>query len=127
MVREREATMAPTSEPEDLLPLTPLTFRILLALAGEARHGYALAREIAVAAPVGAPIGTTTVYRAVKRLCASGLVMEEGQAHRFLDDARRRYYGLTPRGLLVARAEERRLAMLLGDARRALYQPVGGA
>jgi hypothetical protein len=32
--------------PEDLLPLTPATFHILLALVGQERHGYSIMREV---------------------------------------------------------------------------------
>jgi DNA-binding PadR family transcriptional regulator len=33
-------------DPRALLPLTPLAFQVLLALADEARHGYGIIREV---------------------------------------------------------------------------------
>ena len=110
-----------TPKLEELLPLTPLTFQTLLALAGAPRHGYALAREIAAATTVGAPIDTTAIYRVIKRLCATGFVVEEERASGGSCGSRRRTYRLTPEGLRVARAEEERLAQLVGVARRTLH------
>ncbi len=97
---------------EDLLPLTPLSFQILVALADGPRHGYGIIKEIEASS--GAPLksSTGTLYLAVERLENEGLIEEEPS-----EDARRRYYRLTPRGRDVARAEARRLATLVGVAR----------
>jgi len=108
-------------DPDALLPLTPVAFHILLALAQGKCHGYAVMRQVSVATPQTAHVGTTTIYRAISRLVASGLVADAGERpSRLGDDERRRYYRLTPWGLLVAQAEARRLTQLVGYARTAL-------
>jgi len=97
---------------EDALPLTPLSFQILVALADGPRHGYGIIKEIEASS--GAPLksSTGTLYLAIERLDNEGLIEEEPSG-----DARRRYYRLTARGRDVARAEARRLATLVGVAR----------
>lgn len=98
--------------PEERLPLTPLSFQILVSLADGPRHGYGIIKEIE--ASTGAPFrsSTGTLYLAIERLEKEDLIEEEPSG-----DARRRYYRLTAFGRDVAEAETRRLATLLGIAR----------
>jgi DNA-binding PadR family transcriptional regulator len=104
--------------PESLLPLAPATFDILLALAGGEHHGYGIMKEIATRTNGAVQIGAGTLYGALKRLLASGVVEEIERDDP--DDAggRRRYYRLTRYGLEVARAESRRLQQAVRDAHR---------
>ena len=96
-----------------LTPLTPVAFHILLALAAGERHGYAIMRAT--------DLDAGTVYRAIKRLRATGLVAaSDERTTPESDDERRRYYCLTPRGRPVAQAETRQLARLVAYARAAL-------
>jgi len=98
-----------------LTPLTPVAFHILLALAAGERHGYAIMRAT--------DLDAGTVYRAIKRLCATGLVVASDERTTLEnDDERRRYYGLTPWGRAVAQAETRRLARLVAYARATLHR-----
>lgn len=97
--------------PEALLPLTPLSLAILLALAEEDRHGYALLQEIERESEGRIRAGTGTLYAALQRLSDEGLIEERRAAAGV--DARRRYYGITALGREVARAELRRLRRLL--------------
>lgn len=99
----------------DQLPLTPLSFQILLALADRPRHGYAILKEIERASGEALRSSTGTLYLALARLEQEGLLAE--QAGTPSDDARRRTYRLTALGREVARAETARLATLLGVAR----------
>jgi DNA-binding PadR family transcriptional regulator len=105
--------------PESLLPLPPATFHILLALAGEDRHGYAMIQDIAIRTGGELKLSAGTLYRSIQRMLEQGLIVEtrERPAPEF-DDERRRYYRLTPFGSAVARAEARRLSQLLHTARR---------
>jgi DNA-binding PadR family transcriptional regulator len=96
---------------QSLLPLTPLSLAVLLALAGEARHGYALFKEIERQSDGRVQPGTGTLYAALQRMIEEG-VIEEAKRPRG-EDARRRYYALTPLGREVARAELRRLARVV--------------
>jgi hypothetical protein len=40
------AEATPSPDPRSFLPLTPLAFQVLLALADEERHGYGIIREV---------------------------------------------------------------------------------
>jgi DNA-binding PadR family transcriptional regulator len=105
--------------PEALLPLTPSTFQILLALVDGERHGYAIMQEAENRSEGAVRLGPGTLYGSLKRLLEGGLIEERGErADPALDDARRRYYRITEYGLSVARAEARRLEVAVAAARR---------
>jgi len=107
------------SAPEDLLPLTPAVFHILIALAGGERHGYAIMTEVTAATGGQLRMGPGTLYGSIKRMIASGLIEEaEERPEPSLDDERRRYYRLTPFGRKVCAAESRRLEKLVALVRR---------
>jgi DNA-binding PadR family transcriptional regulator len=96
---------------QELLPLTPPVFHILLALAGEERHGYGIMQDVSRQTEGALQLGPGTLYGCLKRMLASGLV-EESEERRdpALDDERRRYYRMTPLGKRIVRAEAQRLA-----------------
>src|SRR3954453_3356823 len=101
-----------------LLPLPPVTFHILLALADGDRHGYAIIPDVEERTGGELRLGAGTLYRSIHRMLEQGLIAESNRRPaRALDDERRRYYRLTPFGTAVARAETRRLAQLLRLAR----------
>jgi len=103
---------------ETFLPLTPVAFEILLALADGEQHGYSIMREVERRSSGAVVLHPGTLYRALARLLESGLIEELDErpdpAH---DDERRRYYQLTTRGIAVARLEAARLASQLAAAR----------
>jgi DNA-binding PadR family transcriptional regulator len=104
--------------PEDLLPLPPATFHILLAVADEDRHGYAIIQEVSARTSGAMKLGAGTLYRSVQRMLEQGLIEETSERPApELDDERRRYYRITPFGGAVARAEAERLAQLVKLAR----------
>lgn len=106
-----------------LLPLTPVAFEILLAVAEEDRHGYAILRDIQRSTDGSMRVNPGTLYRAIARLVDSGLLVESAEREApDLGDGRRRYYALTPLGLRVARAEARRLEAQAVAARAKLFQ-----
>jgi DNA-binding PadR family transcriptional regulator len=113
-----------TTTPESLLPLPPATFHILVALAEEDRHGYAILQDIAARTGGELKMGAGTLYRSVQRMLEQGLIVEvTTRPAPELDDERRRYYRLTPFGRAVARAETRRLSQLLKLARASGFAP----
>jgi DNA-binding PadR family transcriptional regulator len=120
--------MARTDEhdesPDALLPLPPITFHILMALADEDRHGYAIIQDVAARTDGAVTLGAGTLYRSMQRILEQGLIVEvrERPAPE-LDDERRRYYRLTPFGLAVARAEAARLTNLVRLARASGFVP----
>ena len=103
---------------EELLPLTPAVFHILLALADGERHGYAIMKEVSAQTEGAVQMGPGTLYGSIKRMLAGGLIAESDERpDPELDDERRRYYRLTGLGRRVATAEVERLAGLLRVAR----------
>ena len=112
------------TEIDGLLPLPPATFHILVALAGEDRHGYAILQDIAGRTNGDVQLSAGTLYRSIQRMQEQGLISETRQRPaRQDDDERRRYYRLTPFGTAVARAEARRLAQMLKLARQSGLVP----
>jgi DNA-binding PadR family transcriptional regulator len=105
-------------DPEKLLPLTPAVFHVLLALAGEERHGYAIMREVAESTRGRIKMGPGTLYGTIKRLLEARLIEESDERpDPRLDDERRRYYRLTGVGEQVVKAEARRYAGIVALAR----------
>ena len=58
--------MATSRDPEQFLPLTPLSLAILLALADGARHGYAILRELEKQSDGRVVPGAGTLYAGPK-------------------------------------------------------------
>ena len=105
-------------EPRDLLPLTPAVLHILLALADEERHGYGVMKEVEDRTGGEMRLGPGTLYGAIKRMLAEGLIEESDERpDPELDDQRRRYYRITDFGRRVAGAEAERLQGLVNTAR----------
>jgi DNA-binding PadR family transcriptional regulator len=104
--------------PDDHLPLTPAVFHVLVALADDDLHGYAVIKEVSRRTAGRVVLGTGTLYGIIKRLLADGLVVESKRRPAAAeDDERRRYYRLTPFGKLVVAAETARLEAMVDDAR----------
>jgi len=108
-----------TRDPRSFLPLTPLVFQVLLALADADRHGYGIIREVAERTDGLITLRTGTLYTLLQRLLDEGLLEKPTRRPAAgEDDERRRYYRLTPLGRGVLHAEARRLESLIGEARR---------
>ena len=76
---------------------------ILQALAdGEERHGYAIMCAVEEHTAGKVILGPGTLYRAIGRLLDDGLIVQtDRRPDPALEDARRRYYRITPRGLAL--------------------------
>jgi len=106
------------TSPEEMLPLTPAIFHILLALADDERHGYSIMQHVAETTDGQIKMGPGTLYGTIKRLLASKLVEESDERpDPKLDDERRRYYRLTPWGRRVLAAEVSRYSKMVKVAR----------
>lgn len=93
------------------LPLTPVVFHILLALADGEKHGYAIMQEVERVTERHISMGPGTLYGSIKRMLAANLIEESDERpDQALDDQRRRYYRLTGFGRRVLSAEAARLA-----------------
>jgi len=108
---------------EELLPLPPATFHILLALMDEERHGYAIIQDVEARTQGVLRMSAGTLYRSIARMVEQGLIAEVTRRRPAADDPRRRYYRLTPFGVTVARAEMRRLSELVRLARARGLKP----
>ncbi len=111
--------MAPSKRTaDDYLPLTPVVYEILVALADEERHGYAIMQEVEERTGGRMTIRPGSLYRAVDRLIDQQLIEESDERpDPEWDDERRRYYRLTLLGLQVVTAEAERLASAVSSAR----------
>lgn len=108
----------------DLLPLPPATFHILLALADEDRHGYAIIQDVEARTNGELRLSAGTLYRSIQRMLEQGLILETRERPAPEDDdERRRYYRITPFGVEVAKAEARRMAQLVRFARESGFAP----
>jgi len=120
-MRERNAN---TDAIAAMLPLLPATFHILVALADEDRHGYAIIQDVAARTDGSIRLSPGTLYRSIQRMLEDGLIVETDERPAPEDDdERRRYYRITPLGTTVAKAEARRLTQLVRMARAAGFTP----
>src|SRR5262249_56619260 len=102
---------------DKLLPLRRVEFHILLSLASGERHGYGIIQDIEARGETSVP-DVGTMYRALARMVDAGLI--ESSSRRPAPDRgdeRRNYYRITSAGMRVARAEARRLELLMQAAR----------
>src|SRR2546423_14086695 len=66
-------------DPEELLPLTPAVFHILLALADGERHGYGVIKEVDARTEGKVRMGPGTLYGSIKRMLEEGMIEEAGE------------------------------------------------
>jgi DNA-binding PadR family transcriptional regulator len=94
------------------------TFLILAALADQPRHGYGIIQEVAALSANRVTMLPGTLYTALDRLAAQGLVVRDREE--IADGRLRRYYRLTSGGLAVLDVETARLRSLATAAERKL-------
>jgi DNA-binding PadR family transcriptional regulator len=108
---------------EAFLPLKLHLYYMLLSLSQGERHGYALKREILRRTGGKMNLGSGVLYGSINKMLERGWIEESGdRPDPHLDDARRRYYRITPLGLQAVQAEADRLRELvrLADERGGL-------
>ncbi len=99
-------------------PLTSSVFYILLALADDDRHGLGIVEEVDRRTGGEVQLGPGTLYNAVKKMLAAGLIDEPAKRPApEMDDPRRRYYRITRRGRAAVEAEAARLERVVNAAR----------
>jgi len=101
----------------ELQPLTPLTLQILVALAEEPLHGYAIVKAVREATEGRIDPGTGTFYSAIHRMDGEGLIEELDEPDQ--GDSRRRTYTITGLGREVLAAEVEQLERVVSRARAA--------
>jgi DNA-binding PadR family transcriptional regulator len=91
----------------NIRPMQEATFLILTALATGSQHGYGIISEIAEISGGRVRLRAGTLYTALDRLRADGLI--EMDREEVVDNRRRRYYRLTPEGGRRLAAEAARM------------------
>jgi DNA-binding PadR family transcriptional regulator len=94
-------------------PLSPVVLAILLSLAAEEKHGYAIMKDTQTPAGGNVRMGPGTLYGSLDRMIRDRLVKESPTS----DDERRRYYRLTALGRTVLETEIKRLDAAVNSAR----------
>ena len=111
-------------------PLREPTFLLLTALAGGPLHGYAAIKEVAALSNDRVRLRAGTLYAALDRLTAEGLVALDREE--VVEGRLRRYYRLTDKGAAVLEVEAellRRNASAAAERlrRRTAARPATGA
>jgi len=106
-----------THDPAALIPLKHSTYRVLLALAENELHGYAIMQALSDMTDGRETILPGTLYAALARMVDDGMIETlQGPANEASGGPRRRYYRRTSFGRAVARAESERVRALLDIA-----------
>src|SRR5580704_590249 len=100
------------SDVQRFLPLKPNWFHVLLSLANEEQHGYAIMLEVLSRSDGKIRLWPATLYGTLDRLVQADLIAEAKRRPQE-EDPRRRYYRLTALGRRVLAAECVRLEDLV--------------
>ncbi len=102
------------------LPLSPAILHILLSLAGEDLHGYAIMQAVQRESEGKYKLGPGTLYDNLQKMIERRLVEEVGQKAGD-EDPRRRYYRLSSLGRTVLAAEIERLDNVVREGKLRLH------
>lgn len=102
---------------QDNLPLSEAVFFILLSLAQEPKHGYAIMKDVETLSDSRISLSTGTLYGALKRLLDGGWIrrVDEGQDE---TSRGRKFYALTQFGKGILKAETTRMQYLVAVAKK---------
>lgn len=102
----------------EYLPLREATFFIMVCLANDPKHGYAILKEVETLSDGRIILSTGTLYGAIKRLLDQGWIerMEADDT----DGRDKKSYRLTDLGRRVLQAESNRLAHIATLGQRVL-------
>jgi DNA-binding PadR family transcriptional regulator len=104
-------------DPQRFLPLSEQVCFILLSLAPEPKHGYAISKEIQVLSEGRVVLSVSTLYTLLKRLLDDGLIVRSGDESVLDESGRpRKVYELSELGRRVLAADLARLRSVLAVA-----------
>jgi DNA-binding PadR family transcriptional regulator len=103
--------------------MSEATYYVLAALLDERLHGYGIVKKAEDVSGGSVRLTTGTLYGALDRLVAQGLVKPDGEEE--VTGRVRRYYRITDAGAVRAEAERMRRAVKAVSAHRAALE--GGA
>ena len=117
-MRRRTEAVRPSTNPDPaaFLPLPNLPYLVMLSIAEQPRHGWAIVKRIEELSGPRATPSSGSLYLAIARLEERGLIEESPAPDESVDQ--RRTYRLTSLGRRVVRLETVRLAELVGLAKR---------
>ena len=98
---------------QSFLPLTEVSFYILLSLASEPRHGYAIMKDINYLSEERINLSAGTLYGALKRLLEGGWIERFEDGEKDETGRPRKSYQLTTLGQAILAAETERLHTLV--------------
>ena len=109
---------------QNLLPLSEVTFYILLSLAPGAKHGYAILKDVESMSQGKLRFSTSTLYDALERMLGQKLIerVEEGGAQN--GGRKRKNYRLNKKGSGLLAAEFKRMQTLLEVAAPRLQESI---
>jgi DNA-binding PadR family transcriptional regulator len=115
---EKEHTIHTQASPSSYLPLTESTFYILLSLALEKKHGYAILKDVEALSDGKVRLSTSTLYGALGRLLDQGLIerVRNEEEENIGPGLPRKAYILSETGRRVLEAETDRLQSLVAVA-----------
>lgn len=99
------------------LPLTEVTYFILLSLLSGPRHGYAIMKDVRELSSSRVELSTGTLYGAIKRMLEQGWILRSDDPEASTSGRERKFYRLTRLGRCIFDAEVDRLDVLLMAAR----------
>jgi DNA-binding PadR family transcriptional regulator len=104
--------------PTSFLPLKHDALLILLALGARPLHGYGIIKDVEARSAGEVVMQTGALYRSLKRMLSNGFIVEcAAPPTADSDDARRRYYRVSPLGAAVRAAEIERMSRLVRAAK----------
>ena len=107
------------STKNNIQPLTPAVFHILLALSNGERHGYGIMKQVEIDSQGKVAMGPGTLYGSLKRMLDAGLVREsDKRVDPEMDDERRIYYQITGVGAQALAAELERFQHIVTIAQQ---------
>ena len=102
------------------LPLTETTFFILLSLAPQPKHGYAIMKDVETLSHGRVRLSTGTLYGAIKRMLEQGWIERVEEDGEQANGRIRKSYQLTDLGRRILEAERERLEALMAAAQEAM-------
>jgi len=110
---------------EDRSPLTEATFYILVSMAVEPKHGYAILKDVKEVSQGRVALSTGTLYGVLSRLLDQGLIERVEEEEAGETGRLRKFYSLSRRGRRRLEAEMERMLGLVAAAQRRLAQSGG--
>ncbi|HML23460.1 MAG TPA: PadR family transcriptional regulator [Aggregatilinea sp.] len=102
---------------QEHLPLSESTFFILLSLAREPRHGYAILKDVEALSQRRVVLSTGTLYGALSRLLDHGWVIRLDTGEPEESGRPRKLYRLSDLGQRILQAETERMEHVAAAAR----------